>query len=235
MYTAKLIENIKTGEGCWNNERIGIFEDDKKIGEFERNYHGFGIETFYPFKYNNKWYAIYSHKYIAISVMSLPDCKEVAHTEFVGHGFCPVETWVPTYKYKKDAFTLNNPKTGKDKSYAVYYPEIDFEKEKEDCNDLPTLYHDFAFVAGCVWGDDSCWKIRLLDLKDLDNGKIGYKDIGYLEMPVNLSLQKAVLIDAEDFEEDGTIRLSIAVTKHIRFNRKMSKLESLEDDGWKEI
>jgi hypothetical protein len=42
----------------------------------------------------------------------------------------------------------------------------------------------FGFVAGCIWGDDSSWKIQYLDLSNAANGVLVRKELfGYVAMP----------------------------------------------------
>lgn len=42
----------------------------------------------------------------------------------------------------------------------------------------------FGFVAGCIWGDDSSWKIQFLDLSGVSSGVLVRKEMfGYIEMP----------------------------------------------------
>jgi hypothetical protein len=56
-----------------------------------------------------------------------------------------------------------------------------------------------GFIAGCVWGDDSSWKIQYLDLSRADEGIIKREErFGYIELPSHLSLDKAVDLDAGD-------------------------------------
>lgn len=50
-----------------------------------------------------------------------------------------------------------------------------------------------GFVAGCVWGDDSSWKVQFLDLLGVAEGRIARDErFGYLEMAGNMSLAEAV-------------------------------------------
>ena len=45
----------------------------------------------------------------------------------------------------------------------------------------------FGFVAGCIWGDDSSWKIQYLDLSGVSKGVLVRKEsFGYLPMPHNV-------------------------------------------------
>lgn len=42
----------------------------------------------------------------------------------------------------------------------------------------------FGFVAGCIWGDDSSWKIQYLDLSKVAMGNLKRKEMfGYVSMP----------------------------------------------------
>ena len=65
----------------------------------------------------------------------------------------------------------------------------------------PLLYHPFGFVAGCIWGDDSTWKIQYLDLSEAEKGIVKREErFGYIELPDNLNLKDA--IDLEDYLYD---------------------------------
>lgn len=51
----------------------------------------------------------------------------------------------------------------------------------------------FGFVAGCVWGDDTSWKIQFLDLSKAQEGIIKRDDrFGYIELPAKVKLEDAV-------------------------------------------
>jgi hypothetical protein len=55
------------------------------------------------------------------------------------------------------------------------------------------LNGNFGFVSGCVWGDDSSWKIRHIDLSEAANGNIAISEkFGYLPMPRRLSLKESI-------------------------------------------
>jgi hypothetical protein len=55
----------------------------------------------------------------------------------------------------------------------------------------------FGFVAGCIWGDDTSWKIEFLDLRESDKG-IVKRDarFGYIELPDDCSLADAIMLDS---------------------------------------
>src|SRR5260370_38013792 len=66
-YVAREIERIDKGSGRWNYLKIGVFEREMDlletegtlIGSYERNYGSF-YQTFFPFKQEEQWYALYS-------------------------------------------------------------------------------------------------------------------------------------------------------------------------------
>lgn len=73
-----------------------------------------------------------------------------------------------------------------------------------DEDDLGTEFDpkgQFGFVSGCVWGDDSSWKIQYLDLSKIEKG-ILVRDarMGYIELLDSQELADAVNIDL--WEED---------------------------------
>jgi len=46
----------------------------------------------------------------------------------------------------------------------------------------------FGFVSGCIWGDDSSWKIQFIDLSDAPRGVLTRKEtFGYVAMPLKSS------------------------------------------------
>jgi len=43
---------------------------------------------------------------------------------------------------------------------------------------------EFGFVAGCIWGDDTAWKIEFLDLSEVEKGSVKRDDrFGRIELP----------------------------------------------------
>lgn len=62
-----------------------------------------------------------------------------------------------------------------------------------------------GFVCGCVWGDDSSWKVEYLDLSKIEEGIIRReKRWGYLELPASSSaLKYCVRAYTFPIEENG--------------------------------
>jgi len=58
------------------------------------------------------------------------------------------------------------------------------------------LTGDWGFVSGCIWGDDSSWKVQYLDLSGAGRGQIVRDErFGYLELPGRTALKEAVKLD----------------------------------------
>ena len=161
------------------------------------------MKTFFPFRWKDNWYALYSREYTCTRIMKLPECEDIGGEEPNGFGFCPVELYVPI-----------NPAT--DSSIG------------------------FGFVAGCVWGDDTSWKIQFLDLRECEKGVIKRDDrFGYLELPDDCSLEAAIGLDEwwwidfnDYYEGDDLIEDNrwIGITHKEHFRLGTGKREKDDDD-----
>lgn len=192
--------SYETKPGCWNYNKVDIIERDSKniIGSYTRNYSSM-YRTFHPFKLRDKWFALYSPNYTATRIMSLPDCKDIGGEESKSNGFCPTDYYVPDLYYYsiEHEDTCERKKlitTGKctcSKEWSV------MSNEKYIVKHISERIH--GFVAGCVWGDDSSWKIQYLDLSRAAEGIIIRSDkFGYLELPSNLNLDTAIDLEVEE-------------------------------------
>lgn len=235
-YTAKELGKVSNGKGYWESTRIGVFQDDVQVGEFLRNYSGYGVSSFAPFRRGDNWYALYSPNYTCIKIMSLPDCKEIGGETPESFGFCPVEIYIPEYQLSKVAGTSEEklhlyPKANhhwlkKDRESKEYDPDLfnkDMDANYEFVHVEKEIFHEnFAFVSGCVFGDDRSWKIELRDISQAHKGIIKkVKDWGYYELP-DLPLKECVRLSAfERFvgEDKDAINATITITKTIRLNR----------------
>jgi len=174
-----------------------IFDNGVEIGQYMRNYPRFGPKTFEPFELNGKWFALYSPNYTATRVMSLPDCRDIGGEEPHSHGFCPVDLFVPRFRV---VTTRKLPDGVAEESWT-------FEKAAEEAKD-----HEFGatksryevkvgdwqnlsvgFVAGCVWGQDTSWKLQAIDVSRADEGVIVRSErFGFVELAEKLSLGQTV-------------------------------------------
>jgi len=192
---------VENKPGTWNSTKVSIYRDEILIGEYLRNYHSFGQETFYPFQIGEDWYAVYSASYTATRIMKLHNdriedwCGEESHSE----GFCPVEFYIPKYNHLQE--TVNHFKTNELTTYDNYYADCDlniteFMHQKEDKNFIGTHYCNFGFLSGCIWGDDSNWKIQYIDLSKVPDKEMSITEkFGYWVMPSNMTLKECVHMD----------------------------------------
>lgn len=239
-YHAKKLETIETKPGCWKYSRIGVFENEKQIGEYQRNYSSFGESTFCPFiGADGKWYAVYSENYTATNIMSLPDCKKIGGEEPNSYGFCPTELYVARYtecifKAMPESELQKYPEASR-KILKVDRIEREYEDSKEWESELEASETDnikflgnikydlrLGFVAGCVWGDDSSWKIERLDLTEAHNGILKREQtFGYLQLP-DFPLRDCIKI----FGCDNTYNVGIACVKWFYMKNGIVKHEA---------
>jgi len=226
-YTARVEEKVDKGKGSWNYLNIGIYHLDEKIGEYQRNYSSF-YNTFHPFiGVDGKWYAIYSKDYTGTRIMSLPDCKDIGGEERDGCGFCPVDYFVPSaYKYEFESFRGDICK-----SWIVIESDFAEEELKSKFRDGEMKFAPYAFLCGCVWGNDSSWKIQFLDLSQAHRGILKSDDrFGYVEMArsCNRLIDAVQIIEwMEGDEPDWTnVRFTFdAISDCYKFNGNKLKLD----------
>lgn len=211
IYFAKELNKIKNNPDEWDSISVGVFKIDGscevQIGEYKRNYHT-NFHTFCPFKQKGKWYALYSPDYTSTRIMELPSCKDIGGEKRDAGGFCPVDYYVPNYFVHE--FKLEKDDKEEDRIAHINEMETlkDLKNEKKTIDDL--LYYPFGFIAGCIWGDDSSWKIQYIDLSKAYKGKIKIDDrFGYIEMPYKAKrLSECISLETMDYPNDETIMIS---------------------------
>lgn len=149
----KLSDYTLQASSMGNTILCEIMKNNNKIGEYIRYYHSDVYNTFFPLRVDGEDYALYSSNYTTLSLMKLPECKDILSQEskIQLKGFCPVEIYVPKLQYSQS---------------GNYYYET---KETE-------IYSELGFILGCKWGDNYCLKVNFLDLRDIKNGNIFYVD-----------------------------------------------------------
>lgn len=210
------VSNVKNDDGAWDSSKVSVYNGNILIGEYLRNYGLYGAMTFYPFKLGNEWYALYSAHYTTTRVMKLYDDKieDWCGQNVDANGFCPVEIYVPRYRVVKGTFDHD----GKPYDFNTYAVDCDYRTEDEFLRDMPEFdseqHMDFGFMCGCIWGDDSSWKIRYIDLSKIPEKVLTVTEkFGYWEMPQQLSLKEC--IDMSNWEPDSQ---SLILTKAEYFN-----------------
>jgi hypothetical protein len=165
-YTTRVTATNKPN--TWQTVHVDVLDGDAIIASYDRNYAM--LQTFEPFRQGDRQYALISTDYTATSVMDLHTGQIVAAEEPHGGGFCPVGFYVPDWWELHDGSTLPG---------SMHWRTIDYE--------WPT--GDFGFVWGCIWGDDSSWKVQYLDLSSVREGVIRRDDrFGYLKLATNPKL-----------------------------------------------
>lgn len=205
---------VESKPGCWNTLEVAVFQAEKdgkkQIGRYKRNYSEL-YNTFVPFTQNGKDYALYSPDYTGTRIMELPSCRDIGGEGRNPNGFCPVDFFVPIYRKAKCRFKL--PKNEKEHEKEIWLTEDACfgETELADLPEIsPVTSFDFGFVAGCIWGDDSNWKIQYLDLSKASEGTLKRDArFGYIHLPANMKLKDA--INLNDWEpECPTIKIAHA-------------------------
>ncbi len=225
-YKAKVLEKLNTVR-----IKVGVFrvEDTQEelVGEYERNYAL--LNTFCCFRKDDREYALYSPNYSATRIMELPSCKDLGGEETSSNGFCPTDYYVPSYIDRE--ITWHNGLVARSRVHEPRPENLKPEVWKATVLDAKTgekievedrsypvsslLYYPFGFVAGCLWGDDSTWKIQYLDLSEADKGIVKRDErFGYIVLPEKLRLKEAVdMSDYDPDDKDPYTKISITITK----------------------
>ncbi len=153
--------------GAWAGSVVAVFRraesggTPEKVCEYERN-HGL-LQTFEPFRQGGREFALISPQYSGTSVLDLATGRVIAEEPASPYGFCPVGFYVPDWWDLHDDSMIPGSE----------YWTAD--------NEWPT--GEFGFVWGCVWGDDSSWKVQYLDLTGIQDGVIRREErFGHVEL-----------------------------------------------------
>lgn len=208
-FTARVIGQDPQASGG-HYRRVGVFDGDQQIGEYVRNYSSM-YRTFCPFRSGDKWFALYSPNYTATRLMSLPDCTDIGGEEPAVCGFCPLDFYVPVL-CGQDL----RPDDPAPKQPASQTDVIEWIKR----NPYIDRYANFGFVSGCIWGDDSSWKVQYLDLSRASEGIVSRDDrFGYVELPPGVTLEQAVSVDEIDDLNAPSWKHVISIAQPVRYRR----------------
>jgi hypothetical protein len=189
--------SVSNGVGYIESTLVEIYRDNHstKIGEYTRNYCSFAKETFYPFKLDDCWYALYSKDYTATRVAKLTTNEFIdwCGEEPDGCGFCPTEFYVPRYKSfesnENDKLVIDDFDNEYSKDLEEYYNLTEVNVTKY----LGEFYCNYGFLSGCYWGDDGSWKLRYIDLSDIHNKNLKIDErFGYFELPYDRTLIESI-------------------------------------------
>lgn len=187
-YTARI--TTTTPPGKWTKVHVDVLDGDAVIAGYDRNYSV--LQTFEPFRQGDRMLALISTHYTATSVMDLHTGDIIAAEEPASGGFCPAGFYVPDWWDLHDGTLLPG---------SMYWRAAD---------DQWPASGDFGFVWGCVWGDDSSWKVQYLDLSSVADGVIGRDDrFGYLKLATDTKLQPRDFIRCSSYEGERRVEFYI--------------------------
>jgi hypothetical protein len=191
-------EKVNSGRGSWDIfncevRRVAGDGAEVRVGTFQYSYSSGIDKIFCPFQASDdRWYCLYATSYTTLSLACLEGDK-IDRLDSLNDGFCPVECAIP-FELKYENQYIDDPKHRT--SYDHSFDPVELMKEYEDgTEESGHLRHtNFGFYAGCVWGDDSSWKMRFLDLREVPQGKLIHDEaaLGYHPLPKNLDIKQAV-------------------------------------------
>jgi len=210
--------SVSNGPGKWPSTAVEVLRRGQVGLELAASYlrnHALYL-TFEPFRQGTRELALISRDYTATAVLDLTTGEIIAEEQT---GFCPAGFYVP------DWWDVNDG--------SIIPGSEHWSSDKE----WPT--GDFGFVWGCVWGDDTSWKVQHLDLSRVSEGVVTRSErYGYLELaehtwePPWLNEERGLAAPTSKppsflrvYRSSGVPRVDIA--SELRF-----QLESGELDAW---
>lgn len=218
-------------EASWDQNKCIIKNaDGDTVFEYVRSYPNYSDSTFAPFTtMDGKDFALISSDYTRVDVVDLEKGEVIGRTPTY-NPFCPVQIYVPHINQWEMDWGKNFKEKYPDKEHRYEllwnYNDPDDDATDHLGNKLPIVATQFAFVAGCYWGDDSSWKIQLIDLRDMTQPNY-YEAFGYISMPRNVTkLSDLVGVDIWGNEKDPTRLFQVEVNGiPFRFNEDWSLKE----------
>jgi hypothetical protein len=157
------VSQRKLRPGTWPQVSVDVLDGDRVVGKYDRNYEM--LRTFEAFRQGERYFALISPNYTATSVMDLQTGEIIAGEEPHTAGFCPVGFYVPDWWDLHE----NDAERGVLPGSRGWTPDHEWPSRG-----------DFGFVWGCIWGDDSSWKVQYLDLSRIQDGVLGREErFGY--------------------------------------------------------
>jgi hypothetical protein len=203
-YTTRV--TTTTPPGTWTKVHVDVLDGNAVIAGYDRNYSM--LQTFEPFRQGDRMFALISTHYTATSVMDLHTGDIIAAEEPASGGFCPVGFYVPDWWDLHDGMKLPGSK---------YWRTAD--------DQWPV--GDFGFVWGCVWGDDSSWKVQYLDLSSVADGVIRRDDrFGYLKLATDTKLEPRDFIRCSSWEGERRVEF------YIERGYSLTTGQPIPDEDW---
>ena len=184
------VTEVPSGQGTWNTLHVEVLNETGSIvARYDRNHPNL-YRTFEPFRQGHRTLALISTDYTATSVLDLSTGRVIAAEEPHSGGFCPTGFYVPDWWDLHDGSVLPGS--------TLWRQDHELPKG------------DFGFVWGCIWGDDSSWKVQYLDLSRVENGTIVRDErFGYVELATHPKLAAKDFIECEFYEGRCTVTFSV--------------------------
>ena len=187
-------------EDTWTTLRVEVLDGDRVIATYNRNYAM--LQTFEPFRQGARDFALVSPDYTTTAVLDLSNGEIVAGEEPSPGGFCPVGFYVPDWWDLHQGSILPG---------SMHW---------SDDHEWPT--GDFGFVWGCVWGDDSSWKVQYLDLSRVQNGVLHRDDrFGYVKLAAHPKLEPHEFIRCWRYEGELRVEFCVEQTYDLPSGRRV--------------
>jgi hypothetical protein len=183
--------------------RVEILDGERVVMAYDRNYAM--LQTFEPFRQGDRNFALVSPNYTATSVVDLDAGRVIAAEDPDPAGFCPVGFYVPDW-------------------WDVHPSEIPLPGSPHWSGDYEWPVGEFGFVWGCVWGDDSSWKVQYLDLSAIQEGVLRREErFGYLELAAHPELDGRDFIGVEKFEGNCVVEFAVLQRYDLATGRAVSR------------
>lgn len=145
-----------------------ITEDVAKIYDF--NYPSYATTSFYPFKFKDQWYAVFSPTYNSTEIILLETGETVAKSG--AEHWCPTNYYVPAYYVDREYKGKTWDENGEWKPVFCDYELSELEDEI-DLTLENIEYSNSLFMCGVFWAADYEWLVYRLDIeKTLETGII---------------------------------------------------------------
>lgn len=195
---------VSNGPGHWDS-CVGTvldtaYQKPRVVATVTRDYPNFPYE---PFRQGDRDYMLVAPHHTGTSVLDLATGEIVAAEPVAAGGFCPVGFHVPDWWDVHDGSILPG---------SQYW-----QPEYEQPSGL------YGFVWGCVWGDDSSWKVQHLDLSRVADGVLQRDDrYGYVPLATNSSTPPDFI---DVWSDDRTVTFSVLRS----YRRDGTLLDPVED------
>jgi hypothetical protein len=211
-------EKVDNGPGISNSLRVTVREVDtdgntvREAATYTRRYHSM-YSTFEPFRQlrDGVWhdYALISADYTHLSVLDLATGEVVADEQPSADLVQKAREYMEEYPSERHANTdpADFARTWGFCPVEFFVPDPADHPHLRDTSTTPTGH--FGVYSGCIWGDDSGWKLRYVDLSRISEGIVTTDErFGYVELPWRQKLREAVSYSTYTDRFDVAVQLA---------------------------